>query len=204
VRLDELTVRQLLDSIAAKTPTPGGGAVAAITAALSAAIAQMVVNYSLGKKSLAEHHTANRHALDALQRIAQHALELAHDDARAYAAMNDLWKLPDDDPRRQREMPAAVEAAIAPPHQMLDASLQILDLIQNLRGKTNASLRSDLAIAALLADAAARAAAWNITINLPLLHDAAQREALAGKVHADLSRSATLAAEIDAACRRAG
>ena len=48
-----LTLDQFLDSVAAKTPAPGGGAVASAVGALSAALAGMVVSYSTGKKNLA-------------------------------------------------------------------------------------------------------------------------------------------------------
>ncbi|MCA9295269.1 MAG: cyclodeaminase/cyclohydrolase family protein, partial [Phycisphaerales bacterium] len=41
----------------------------------------------------------------------------------------------------------------------------------NLVDRTNPMLASDLAIAAVLVESAARSAAWNIRINLPLLRD---------------------------------
>ena len=46
--LPDASLLNLLESLAAKQPTPGGGAVASLTAAIGAALAQMVVNYSLG------------------------------------------------------------------------------------------------------------------------------------------------------------
>ena len=49
------TIGSALEAIAAKQPTPGGGAVASLTAALAAATARMVLHYSLGKPLLAEH-----------------------------------------------------------------------------------------------------------------------------------------------------
>ena len=53
--LDRLTVRELLSSVGSRSPTPGGGAAAAITAALAAAVGEMVVNLSRGKPALAAH-----------------------------------------------------------------------------------------------------------------------------------------------------
>jgi formiminotetrahydrofolate cyclodeaminase len=57
----------LLAQIAAKSPTPGGGAVACATGALAAALAGMVVSYSLGKKSLAAHQADLEKAAHALE-----------------------------------------------------------------------------------------------------------------------------------------
>ena len=64
--LDRLSVDELLAEIGAKSPTPGGGAVACVTAALAAALGRMVVNYSVGKPSLAEHDALHQAALEAL------------------------------------------------------------------------------------------------------------------------------------------
>ena len=56
--LSSLRFAELLDQIGAKTPAPGGGAVACASGALAASLAHMVVAYSLGKKWLAAHQDA--------------------------------------------------------------------------------------------------------------------------------------------------
>ena len=48
-------IGQFLEAAAAKQPTPGGGSVTALVGALSASMAEMVVNYSAGKKGLEPH-----------------------------------------------------------------------------------------------------------------------------------------------------
>ena len=50
-----LTLGDFLAATASKAPTPGGGAVAGVTVALGAALGQMVIEYTLGKKRFAEH-----------------------------------------------------------------------------------------------------------------------------------------------------
>src|ERR1044071_2665053 len=91
---------ELLSRIAAKTPPPGGGAVACATGALAAALAGMVVSYSLGKKSLAAHQDELERAAHALENARAVFLELAEEDAGAYGLVNELMKLPETDPRR--------------------------------------------------------------------------------------------------------
>ena len=48
-----MSVREFLSATAAKTPTPGGGSVAALVAAIGASLAQMALGFSVGKKALA-------------------------------------------------------------------------------------------------------------------------------------------------------
>ena len=93
MELKDHSVGELLDAIGAKVPTPGGGAVASLIGAIAAALAQMVVNYSKGKTSFAEHEALHREALTRLREFRERALALAEDDEEAYGVLNALWKL---------------------------------------------------------------------------------------------------------------
>jgi len=195
VSLNTQPLGELLDAIAAKVPTPGGGAVASITASLAAALARMVVNYSIGRRSLARYEALHARALNRLTERGHRALELADADARAYARLNQLWKLPEDDPERTAEWSAAVSAAIAAPQEVLELAVDMLRLFEELVETSNRMLRSDLAIAAVLAEAAARAAAWNVRINLPQLGNPEE-----GRLREE--STATLLTEIRSLCER--
>ncbi len=194
------TIENLLGAIAAKTPTPGGGAVAAITSALAAALGQMVVSYSRSKASLQEHSQLHEEALATLGQLQESALRLGDDDAKAFAHLSDLWGLPADDARRQAEWESAVAGAIAAPRQIMGASMSTLRLLEQLAGKTIRTLRSDLAITALLAEAGVRAAACNVRINTPLLNDKAEADELEAEVVGAIQRAATICSEIQKAC----
>ena len=102
--LEGLTLGALLDGVCAKSPTPGGGAVASVVGALSAALAGMVVNYSVGKKNLAAHEPELRAALSRLEHARAMLIQLAREDAESFGAMNELSRLPVDDPRRAAEL----------------------------------------------------------------------------------------------------
>lgn len=194
------SVENLLAAIAAKTPTPGGGAVAAITSALAAALGQMVVNYSHSKPSLADHTELHKEALRTLADLRGSALRLADADAEAFAHLSDLWGLPADDERRQAEWDNAVAAAIDAPRQVMGVSMTTLRLTERLSGKTGRNMRSDLAITALLAEAGARAAACNIRINIPLLNDKAQAAELEAQVVGVLQQAARTCSAVQKAC----
>lgn len=192
-------VDAFLESLAAKLPTPGGGAAAAIVGATAAATAAMVVSYSLGKKSLAECEDRNQNAMARLKRTRQMFLQLGDEDAEGYGTLNALWGLEKDDPKRISGWDEAVRGAITPPRAMLALSVELLRLCELLVNTTNKQLRSDLGVAAVLGQAAARSAAWNIRINIPLLPNDEQKE-VHEAVGVMLEQASTLCASIESGC----
>ena len=195
--LDTIAIGDFLESVGAKSPAPGGGAVAAVVMGLSAALGRMVVNYSVGRKALAEYATDHERALTTLASLSQSAAAAADADQQAYTRLNALWKLPEDDPDRLAGWDSAVKAAIAAPRGVLDQAVHILMTLVTLEGKTNRFLASDLAMAAILAEAAARSAAWNVRINLALLDDDENRAALTTGLATTLATAADLARGIE-------
>ncbi|MFN0010429.1 MAG: cyclodeaminase/cyclohydrolase family protein [Phycisphaerales bacterium] len=167
----------LLEAVAAKTPAPGGGAVACAAGALACALAGMVVAYSLGKKDLAAHQPALEDAHAQLARARAVLLALADEDAAAYGLLNELQRLPEGDARRAG-LGAAAQACVQVPLAALATCAQVLDVCRGLAGRSNKFLASDLEIAVLLGRAAAQACGVNVRVNLPTLEgDAAQNKA---------------------------
>ena len=192
----------LLDQIAAKTPSPGGGAVACATGALAAALAQMVVSYSRGKKSLAAHQPALDAADHYLTRARAVFRELGQEDALAYGLVNELQKLPDGDARKARELPGALEAATQVPMAAIAAAADLLRLCESLGPITNTHLHSDLAIAAVLADAAGQASVWNVRVNAAMLADTEARGARIKQAAILSGECAARRAAVERACSR--
>lgn len=177
--LGHWSIDQFLDQLGAKQPTPGGGAAASVAGAVGTALGQMVLAYSLGRKALAEHQPLLEHAMASLARGRGMFLTLAQEDAAAYAVLNELMRLPAEDARRKQEWDAAVAASIRPPMASLALSSETSRVLTSLCGTTNTQLKSDLAIAGILVEAAAAAAKWNVVINVPLLPEGERERALA-------------------------
>lgn len=189
----------LLSAVAAKTPAPGGGAVASAVGALAAALAGMVVSYSAGKKSLAAHEAELRAAAPELQRARNLMLDLADEDAAAYGLVNELQRLAETDARRIEQMPAALAASVQAPLATMAACLTLLRLFETLATRSNRHLRSDLAIAAILAEAAARSSAWNVAVNAAMLDETGRDAALAESARA-VREARAIGARVEAAC----
>jgi methenyltetrahydrofolate cyclohydrolase len=194
------SVDQFLSELAAKQPTPGGGAVAGVCGALAAALAQMVVSYSLGKKSLAPHQPMLEEAAKRLERARAMLLALADEDAQAYGLVNELSRLPDGDPRKAQELGPAQAASVQVPLAVGACAVDLLRLFVTLCGTSNPQLRSDLAIAAVLAEATARAARWNVLINAPSLADPHFKASSLAQAQGFAESACTLGASVERAC----
>lgn len=193
-----MPLRDFCVALASRTPTPGGGAVAAVTAAHAAGLVAMVVAYSRGKRAFAEFEAEGEAIETSLRLSIERALAAATADADAYAALNALWTLPADDPRRVAGFAAAVEAAIAAPMLVVTLAGELAARARELAGRTAKSLDSDLAIAADLALAAARAAAWNVRVSLPSLATEEERLERSHVLERALSRIAEDVAQVAA------
>ena len=145
------TMSELLDAVASRQPTPGGGAIAALTVAMAASLGEMVLRYRIDRTDAAAHDSLHGEALESLGGLRSRALALADTDARAFERLSALWKLATDDQRRQAEWTDAVAGAIDAPQRVMAAGLAVLELLDRVSSTVGTSLRSDLAIAALLA-----------------------------------------------------
>jgi formiminotetrahydrofolate cyclodeaminase len=185
------TVSSFLEATAAKTPTPGGGSVTALVGALSAAIGEMVVNYSLGKKGLEEHQPALAEAQKELSNARKLLLQLLAEDQLAYVALRDAKKLPDG-PEKAQALNAAVKACVGAPQAMGATAARLLEIADRMVNLVNPYLLSDLAVCADLAMATARCASYNVRVNLPDIKDVNERRAVERTTSEVLSHAAVL------------
>ncbi|MEM7623424.1 MAG: cyclodeaminase/cyclohydrolase family protein, partial [Planctomycetota bacterium] len=197
--LGQLNLMSLLGRLASKSPTPGGGAVAGLVGAQSAALARMVVSYSLGRKSLAEHQSQLETIATQLDNARGVMLSLADADADAYASLSALWGSKSEKPDEFR---AAVRRAIQVPRSVMAASADLLRLCESLAPISNPNLASDLVAAAVLAEAAAKAASLNAHVNAEQLDGVDERDRLLSEVDTAIADAAERRARVASASGR--
>lgn len=175
-RLANLTLDVFVQQLASNEPVPGGGAVAALTGTLAAALGQMAAGFTTGKPQFAE--TAPRVAeIDSrLKRAGELLLELMQEDASAYQQLSAVLKTPRTEPGRPARLQAAASMAAAVPLQTAALARKVRLDLARLLPLANPNLRSDIECGLHLAAAAMHAAAINVRVNLRLLPaDEAQR-----------------------------
>ena len=197
-----LTVREFIAAVAGKTPTPGGGSVAAVVGSLGVALGEMALNFTRGKKKFAAHEDFYAQIAPRLEKARRMFQDLVADDISAYRYYQETNRLPEGSDR-DRSLQVAMAAAIAVPREATKLCLAVLEMLQSLVDKCNPYIISDLVAGAALAAAAARLSDYNVRINVPQVSDAAAAEEIRQASAEDMARADRLAQEIEQASAKA-
>jgi methenyltetrahydrofolate cyclohydrolase len=162
VAFQDLTVEELCETVAARTSAPGGGSVAAIVTAFAASLTAMSARFATEQWEDAPGAVAQAEALRA------RVLPLADEDARAYESFLLARRMSKDfDPQvRDAAIGEALSRAADLPLAIAEAALDVASLAAELVERGNPNLRGDAATAVLLSEAAVRATANFVEINL--------------------------------------
>jgi formiminotetrahydrofolate cyclodeaminase len=191
-----LSVRQFIEATAAKTPTPGGGSVAGVVGALAAALAEMSLNFTRGKKKYAKHEEFHARLAPRLEKMRSLFFDLVSDDVSAYQLYQDTSRR-EDGAEKDQAMQLAVAAAIDVPREAAKLALALLEDLSEFADKCSRFLISDLAAASVLAEATVRLSDLNVRINAPQVSDAAAATEIRQSSSSDLRRARSLVAEIE-------
>jgi formiminotetrahydrofolate cyclodeaminase len=205
-RFGDLTLAGFVELLASSEPVPGGGSASAVAASLGAALVAMVASLSIGRPKYAAHERLHGRAIERGRALADRFLELADEDADAYAAFSRAMKLPRDTTEEQAARTVALRkaarAAAEVPMVIVAACVELVALAEALVGRSNVNASSDLNVAAMLGEAAARGAAENVIVNLPAVGDDAYAGAATTRVKLLLDDIETMAAMIHEAVLR--
>ena len=168
-------VQPFLEAVSRPTPTPGGGSVAAMAAALAASLGQMVAGLSSTKKSQAVHRPQLEQAAREFDKFKQALTEAVELDAASYEAVIAAHRLPHTSDEEQRARQAAIEqalkGAVRVPFQVGRNAARLLYLLGQLEAASSPSMISDVRVACFMAAAALRGALENVEINLESIAD---------------------------------
>jgi glutamate formiminotransferase/formiminotetrahydrofolate cyclodeaminase len=192
--------------VASPSPTPGGGSVAAHAGALGAALAQMVAGLTVGKKKYAAVDAEMREAALRAADLGNRLSALVARDAHAYERVSAAYKLakePEDAAAvRARAIHEALLGAAEVPLETARAATEVAELAAAVAERGNTNAASDAGVAALLAEAACKGAAYNVRINVAALDDRSAGSHLADEARTLVDRASRAAAAAQAAVER--
>jgi formiminotetrahydrofolate cyclodeaminase len=165
------TFEKLLDLVAARTPTPGGGSAAALAGALGSALGCMAVRFSVKRKDSTPEQDAVLGTLErGLVEIAAKLTNLADEDAVAFESVRTARKLPQGSDAEKAARDSAIRDATARSSEVPALTARLcregMELIDGGLPALNARLATDAASGAILLRAGARCALWNVVVNL--------------------------------------
>ena len=177
MNLVEQRVIDFVAATASKEPTPGGGAIAALTGATGAALAEMVANLTFGKKGYEEVQSEMEELQTKAEAIRNRMLELSQADADVFNIFMNALGLPKNTDEEKIARTAAIQQAYKDaamvPFEIGELAYQIFELAELASRKGNQNLITDGIIAAINARAAVKAAFLNVRINLSGIKDEA-------------------------------
>ena len=188
MKLVEQLVIDFVAATASKAPTPGGGAIAALTAATGAALAEMVANLTFGKKGYEEIQDEMEELQTKAEAIRMRMLELSQADADVFNIFMNALGLPKNTDEEKAARTAAIQQAYKDaamvPFEIGELANQIFDLAELASRKGNQNLITDGIIAAINARAAVKSAFLNVRINLSGIKDESFVAELTSKMYA--------------------
>jgi formiminotetrahydrofolate cyclodeaminase len=194
----DLTVAQFVERLSSGEPVPGGGAASAVAASLGAALISMVAALSTSKPKYAAYESTLARCGAVGKELAAEFMQLADRDAEAYAGYSAALKLPRETETQQAARRNAIQAAACAasdaPWECVKACARLVVAAESLAGRSNVNAASDVLVAALLGEAAARGAAENVLINLPSTGDEDYSEEMRQQVDSALHEIAAVAA----------
>ncbi len=170
-----LTLNDFLKIAASNSHVPGGGNVSAVVAALGASMGAMVASLTVNKKGYEEYQEQNNAILKKLMDGIEDFKQLTQGDVNAFDAYMATFKMPKDTDEQKKQRAAAIEAAgqkaTLAPMNICRKCLELMKAAGELAPFGNKGAISDCGVAAIVLEAALRAAMLSVDINLPSLKD---------------------------------
>jgi len=165
-----------IESLAAPTPTPGGGSAAAYAGAMAAGLVSMVARLTIGKKGYSDVEAAMDMILEESEILRNDLTSGVVEDSEAFDQVMAAYKIPNSDPGRAAAIQEATLLAAQIPLAAAKKSSRVAELALETAASGNKNAITDAGSAVNLAVASVNSAAYNVRINLADLDDQKQKK----------------------------
>ncbi len=198
--VEQNTFNEFLTELSSKAPVPGGGGAAGVGGALGAALGQMVMNLTIGKKKYADVEEEMEGLLVTMEQLKKRLIHLADKDGEVFAPLAAAYSLPTGTQKekayKEQVMEERLLAASQVPLDIMEAASQVLSILEVLAHKGSRMAVSDVGVGASFARAALLGAVMNVYINTKSMKNRERAEELNQRADAMVADGAKKADEI--------
>lgn len=174
MKFNQLNIEEFLCDLSSEKPSPGGGSVAALLAALASSLNSMVYSLTINKKSFESlDNEIQKTVLDfkeASNKFTKISLDFMEQDREAFTKLMDCFKMPKEtDEEKESRSKAILEKtikALEVPLNLARNCYEFYDNIDTALKYGNKMLASDASCAAILLHSAIESAIVNVKVNL--------------------------------------
>ncbi|MCD6162540.1 MAG: glutamate formimidoyltransferase [candidate division Zixibacteria bacterium] len=189
-------MKEFIEQVQSKEPTPGGGSVAALGGAIGAALGEMVCRLTIIKKQYANVKPEFQDIRKKLDLLRNELTFLIEKDAQSFDEVMLAMKKPKTTDREKKIRTAAIEEATkraaSVPVEVMEKTVAVMEFLPSVAEKGSINSVSDAGVANLMAKAALEGASLNVRINLGGISDKAFADDLKDKNDKLLARGSEL------------
>jgi len=173
--MKNMTINEFAKIVASDSPVPGGGSIAALCGALSAALSEMVANLTVTKKKYADSKEEMNAIINKASQLRDRLLNYIEEDSLAYKKVMEAYKLPKETEEekclRLERIQEGLKIAASVPLEVAETSFEIFPLVEAVVLRGNSSSVTDALVGAMMARTGVLSAILNIRINLDSIKD---------------------------------
>ena len=168
-------IDEYINELGSKAPVPGGGGASAVAGALSAALAGMVCNLTVGKKSYIAVEDDVKRILEDMNKHMESFIRLSDKDAEVFYPLSQAYgfKPQNDEEKKMHEenMEKLLFNAAMVPLDIMKEAYSMLGAIDFLAKKGSKLAVSDAGVAVSMLRSAVCGAMMNVVINVKYMKD---------------------------------
>eukprot|EP00823_Brevimastigomonas_motovehiculus_P004877 TRINITY_DN333_c0_g1_i1.p1 TRINITY_DN333_c0_g1~~TRINITY_DN333_c0_g1_i1.p1 ORF type:complete len:558 (+),score=177.41 TRINITY_DN333_c0_g1_i1:31-1704(+) len=175
--LADVSVRDFIHSVAARTPAPGGGSVSAIAVSHGLALGQMMAWMSFGTVQWQQLDSTMRKLIPPLDKQVKASVPLIDEDTQAFNAVMKAFGLPKETKEQQTTRDKAIQAAYKLATEVplsvmrLGSDKEVWTSLVVLSQVGNLNSQSDLEVGVKMLETGVWGASRNVKINLKNITD---------------------------------
>lgn len=175
----EYSIDKFIEELSSDAPSPGGGSVAALVAALASALNCMVYSLTVDKKAFEKLNNSEKNKMLQLQKEAKEFTDkfqnYMEQDRKDFLNLMDSYKLPKDSEEeialRKEKIKENTIKAMETPLLLAEECIKFYDNIEFAVRYGNKNLISDAGVATILLHSAIESSIINVKVNLNFLRE---------------------------------